>query len=1076
MGKYVHIALACLFLSGSAFSETLELPSEKGLAGWVQTIAGISSTNDFLEVSVPQANEAKGHLGVWKKFQMPKFANETVAVSVDMKGSNVASYGKYGGAKLTASYSDQAGKMHYPGIKPLFGTFDWLPVSFTFTVPDSGSFVISLGTQNSLGTIQYRNLRIEAADSPVNISPAANMGFADKIENDGKGGWSDQGPDNDASGFDFHKKRYAGVPFAIIAPDSNDGKSIMVFRSPKFPAGLKEAAIGTNSAPANWLYLLHTAAWVEADAVAGHMTIRYANGKEQAMPVTIGRDLDDQRNPSPKANGAIGATWPNRRGGNNGVYVSKFKLNEPESGVESIEFAAGDSQAVWMVVAATLSRADYEFPVTADYSIDADKTWKPLKRPEDPCVQAGSALDFSYLNAGHIERLIINDKGRIARQSSPEQPFRLYGAQVGTNPEDYYTHLQGIKKFHCKGAWENHAAIDRQVRNLKLSGINIARVHFFNFIYIKDGKVVLIPELLDRFDYFVAKCKENHIYVQIDTMNANGFSEYSVYRPEGWKRNAKFSLLFDQAMRDEYKTGMKAILEHVNPYTGTCLRDDPVLALINYNNEQEFAWIRDGKDYPWDKALPEWRKFVGDPAAPMFTRADWAKDSRINAFITMKWREMLAWYHQVIKEELGYKGLTSLWEMTKNMHYNNLRAELDLVMTHGYHAHGQNAWTTIGQGSDIGNSLAMFRSLLNMRIAGRPFCINEYAAYFWNQYRYEEGFTGGYMSFQGVDMLLRHNVPLDPSSARRIMSWTQNHDPIAQVAVAQEALLYARGDVKETDRGVRLTFSEKAVNDATAWDEGINATQSRLALLLKFGLERTDLPDNISPPAKSADIQIPLICGTTVVDHLIGFSQAIEVENNRFDFSAFIDQLKRQGVLSKSNRSKNWYVQESCTDELYVDAMKKYMTINTPRFQGLCAPAGNQAVLRDVTIENMSADANISVASLDPTATVGSAKRLILFYATNALNSNQKFADSSMVQLKETGDNPTLVKCGRFKVTLDNPNAADFNIYPLEMNGARRKALTPAAAADGKLVLAIDTAELPDGPALFFEIAVGRFE
>lgn len=1076
MGKYLHLALACFFFSGIAFGETIKLPSEKGLTGWEKTISGISAANGILEVSVPQENKAQGLLGIWKQFYMPKFANGTVSVLVEMKGSNVASYGKYGGAKMAAIYSDPEGKKHYPGIEALFGTFDWQTVSFNFTVPASGYFNISLGTQNSTGTIQFRNLQIEGADSIVNISLAANTGFADKIENDGKGGWSDQGPDNDGSGFDFHQKKYANVPFSIIDPNSNNGKSIMVFRSSKFPAGLKGTSIGTNSPRAHWLYLLHTAAWAETDTVAGYMTIRYANGKEQTIPVTTGRDLDDQWNPSPKSNGAIGATWPNNKGGNNGLYVSKFKLNEPENGIASIEFSAGKNQAVWIVVAATLSNADYEFPVTADYTIHADKTWKPLKRPEDPCVQAGSALDFSYLNTDKIERLIINGKGRIARQSSPDKPFRLYGVAVDTQPEDYYTNLQGIRKFHCKGAWENKTAIDRQVRNLKLSGINIARIHFCNFIQIKDGKVVLIPELLDRFEYFVAKCRENNIYIQIDTMNSNGFSEYSVYHPNGWKRNAKFSLLFDQAMRNEYRTGMKAILEHVNPYTGTCLRDDPVLALINYNNEQEFAFIRDGRDFPWDKALPEWRKFIGDPDAPMFTRAEWmskdAKARKINAFITMKWQEMLAWYHKVMKEEIGYKGLTSLWEMTGTMHYNNLRAELDLVMVHGYHAHGQKAWTAISQGSDIGSSLAMLRTLLNMRIAGRPFCINEYAAYFWNRYRYEEGFTGGYVSFQGVDMLHRHNSPLDPTSAQRIVPWTQNHDPIAQVSVVQEALLYARGDAKEADHGVRLTFSEKAVNDGSAWNEGIDAAQSRLALLLKFGLERTDLPDRITPSAKSDDIRIPLICGTTIMDHLIGFSQAVEAENNRFDLSAFIARLKRQGVLSKSNRSKNWYIQESSTDELYIDAMQKYMTIDTPRFQGLCSPSGNKATLKDITIENMTVDANISVASLDPESTVGNAKRLILFYATNALNSNQKFADRSMVQLKEIGDNPTLVECGRFKVTVNNPNAADFNIYPLEMNGTRRKAITPESASGGKLVLEIDTAKLPDGPALFFEIVL----
>lgn len=65
---------------------------------------------------------------------------------------------------------------------------------------------------------------------------------------------------------------------------------------------------------------------------------------------------------------------------------------------------------------------------------------------------------------------------------------------------------------------------------------------------------------------------------------------------------------------------MKTLLEHVNPYTGTTLRDDPVLAVINCFNEQEFAFIW---ELPWDEALPEWRKFTGNPSEPLFTRKEW---------------------------------------------------------------------------------------------------------------------------------------------------------------------------------------------------------------------------------------------------------------------------------------------------------------------------------------------------------------------------------------------------------------------------------------------------------------------
>jgi len=99
---------------------------------------------------------------------------------------------------------------------------------------------------------------------------------------------------------------------------------------------------------------------------------------------------------------------------------------------------------------------------------------------------------------------------------------------------------------------------------------------------------------------------------------------------------------------------------------------------------------------------------------------------------------------------------------------------------------------------------------------------------------------------------------------------------------------------------------------------------------------------------------------------------------------------------------------------------------------------------------------------------------LLLFIATNALNSDQVFEDSSVVQVKKIGNNPTLVERGRFKVTIRNRNAGQLKVYALAMNGERRSEIKPVSCSNGTLVLDIDTAKLPEGPALFFEIAAGH--
>ncbi|MBS1368447.1 MAG: hypothetical protein HPZ91_00690 [Lentisphaeria bacterium] len=414
----------------------------------------------------------------------------------------------------------------------------------------------------------------------------------------------------------------------------------------------------------------------------------------------------------------------------------------------------------------------------------------------------------------------------------------------------------------------------------------------------------------------------------------------------------------------------------------------------------------------------------------MFSRDDLSKDDArgraANAFVMKKWREMLAFYRQTVHQEIGCKAIGFVWDMTGNARYNSLRAELDLVMAHGYHAHPQmnGARLSFSQGSDIAASLKMFRTLNNMRIAGRPFCVNEYQAYFWNRYRYEEGFSAAYASFQGFDSLVRHNSPVNgTANSARIVPWISADDPIATVAMAQEALLYARGDAREADTGVRLVFSEQALRENNLWDEGLDGGQSRIALLTRFGLERTDLPQDVKPGKPADDIRIPMRLGSKVLEYEAGYAGTVETQQKGFEFSGFVRALKNRGALPTGNRSRDWETIESSTGELFVEAGKKRMTVNTPRFQGMCAPAGNLAELKDVTLENQTKNANLSVAALSPGTTIADADRLLVCYATNALNSGQMFTDSSMVQLQETGDHPTLVECGRFRITLRNLSA-----------------------------------------------------
>jgi hypothetical protein len=62
----------------------------------------------------------------------------------------------------------------------------------------------------------------------ISLREAANMGFADPVARDGKGGWTDQGPRNDLAPFPVGKRLFGVVPFEILSPASNGGRSCVV--------------------------------------------------------------------------------------------------------------------------------------------------------------------------------------------------------------------------------------------------------------------------------------------------------------------------------------------------------------------------------------------------------------------------------------------------------------------------------------------------------------------------------------------------------------------------------------------------------------------------------------------------------------------------------------------------------------------------------------------------------------------------------------------------------------------------------------------------------------------------------
>ena len=130
--------------------------------------------------------------------------------------------------------------------------------------------------------------------------------------------------------------------------------------------------------------------------------------------------------------------------------------------------------------------------------------------------------------------------------------------------------------------------------------------------------------------------------------------------------------------------------------------------------------------------------------------------------------------------------------------------------------------------------------------------------------------------------------------------------------------------------------------------------------------------------------------------------------------------MKEKGFLPKGNRSNGLNLFENSTGELLLDTDKRFMAVNTPRLQGICAEAETKYKFPDFEIASASVRGTLALVSIDKREPIRTAKRLVLVFATNALNSNMQFAEQEMLKLLRSGGTPALIQAGKFRIRLRN--------------------------------------------------------
>lgn len=1025
------------------------------------------------------SDPAAGTHGTRRNLDAAALRGRLIRLSGERAGKEIAAGEKeYLGPKIQFAGTRKSGPF-YLEVPGKFGTYDWTPFEQVVSIPaDAEKLHLFLGFQNGVGTMGIRSLKLETLGVPLDFAPCANMGWKDDEAGNGKGGWSDQGPGMDGRGFLwprlYQEKVFANVPFEVLTK----GNAVLTMYSSHFPNGLKQVTLPLpEPVPAKELYLLHTLCWGprEQDAAVGAAVVEYEDGTSERIPVRANRDVADWWQQDIQPNGAPGVRGRSNDGDWRTLYVSRFPLKGGR--VKSVQFEAENPATLWIICAATLSEKAYELPRPAkaeQTTVAAGPEWLPVAREDFNRRTAGSALDLSKLTdrapAGTQGRVIVRPDGHFAFEKQPDRIVRFFTASIS---------------FKLDSRWQIDQLADELVKN----GYNMVRLHIpENTLMHGSGKTLEFnTHYQDLFDYLAAALKKRGIYMMCDMAGSvvYGWEPFPTNywggaQPDASRRRNRLAVHFDPEARARWRQGAKQLLCRINPYTETRLADDPVMVMVMGYNEQEFEFSR---KFDTEFVAPYYRAFLkrkygsveaynrkhgtnvsGFDAIPCFASRESGGDD-VREFLYETERNTAQWYRDQLRE-LGYRGLTASYNVFKTHHFNRIRNEsCDYIGINHYHAHPSN-WvepgSEISQESAIARASNLIRDIVSARLHGKPLAVTEYQCVYWNRYRYEQPFVfGAYAALQGLDAITMHAEPvsLTPMGGgnSRITSFNGYKDPITVASEFLTFFLYLRGDVRTTPDDVRVLLPKENAG-IPDWNVTLAKTQNSLALLHGFST-------TYDPEAAAKAVSFTL-SGSSQTAGTEAFSQSIDESAN---LVPYLKVLKEKGILPETNRSNGVSVFESSTGELLLDADKRFMQINTPRFQGICGEAGTKWKLDDFEVESMSARGNLSLVSVDGTRPIRDAERLVLVYATNALSNGITFADSEMRKLINGGRGPALLQRGAFRVRVRNRNATALKLYPLDLAGNRLKEIRPGKIDGEYAVFEADTGK--DGAAVFFEIA-----
>ncbi len=791
------------------------------------------------------------------------------------------------------------------------------------------------------------------------------------------------------------------------------------------------------------LCVLHALAWPEEENVKiGAIRVDYADGSSSEIPVRSRVDAGNWTEVAALPNGRIAWTSKDQ---SRCLFMSVFPVESKP--VAKLSFSS-EGKSVWLIVAASSSMDAVCAPLELPFAIVQSKDWKPMKFQRD--VVPGSALDFSGLldaPAGKYGRVVCKGES-FEFEKAPGRQQRFYGVNMC-----FWSGNKG---------W-SHESYDRLAERLAASGFNSVRLHAYDSSFAKKGapSTELSPEALDGFDYFFAALKKRGIYMSTDLYVNRPFAKGDIADFDGPSKDLdtlKMLIPVSESALENWKAFAKALLTHVNPYSGLAWKDDPALFSISLVNENTVYFQR------WRIEKAPAIKAIYDAKFELWLKAKGLSSSMKDQKGLQDLFYIETFEAAFIKMRDYARSLGVRQPLTEQNNGCEVplclpRAKYDYVDNHFYYEFPKFLGSEWGLPMAIDNKSAIASlnpdqaACFPTRLFGKPFMITEFNWVYPNASRAESGIiVPAYSALQGWSGLYLYQYSaggekdiLSDSPATR---WELCKEPVQTLAMRIGSMLYLRGDVAES--GLLLPVGvDSGCLESQDCRKHFPSLTKRIGLLGKTGYV---LGENgkFSAPAGCKAI---LALNPSAVKE----SNAKALDAGKGSDKANLAELSKLCDFGKGSFDLDALQVKSSTGELELDALAKTFKVSTSRSEAIIAPGAGAFRSGSMSIDNKYGFACFFVTALDG-KDLKSSSRLLVLHLTDAVGSGLKFRSKEMKVVESMGGMPRLARRGEasMKLALD-AKGAEWTLRSLDFGGATLSSSKIKAAADGSVDLALDT-------------------